>query len=385
MYDMHDIAIIGGGINGAGIARDAAGRGLSVILVEQKDFAGATSSASSKLIHGGLRYLENYEFRMVREALLERERLLKIASNIIWPLDFILPHTPSMRPKWLIRLGLWLYDHLAPRHVLRGSQSIALADYGLLDHYTHGFSYQDCWVDDARLVLANVKDAASKGAICYNYNGCAQARRHKDYWELQLEKGQTFKARILVNATGVFAARFASDAGAPTEGKIRPVKGSHIVVPRLHNGEQAFILQQEDGRVVFVSPYEDDYSLIGTTDIPCEEMGDFKISEEEVEYLCACVNRYFSTHITKESVVWSYSGARALYDDGKSSASKNTRDYVLELDAQQAPILSVLGGKVTTYRILAEHALEKLAPFFAIHAKEKLEFRAATTRFVSPK
>jgi glycerol-3-phosphate dehydrogenase len=368
-----DLAIVGGGVNGAGIARDAAGRGLSVLLVEQGDLAGATSSASTKLIHGGLRYLEHYKFRLVREALAEREVLLRAAPHIVWPLRFVLPHHAGLRPRWLIRLGLFLYDHLGGRRILPGTRSLDLRRVPegtpLRREYTHGFEYSDCWVEDARLVVLNVRDAAARGAEVRVRTRCVSAERVDGGWRLTLagEGAGEVRARVLVNATGPWVAEFLTRSvrlHAPA--KVRLVKGSHIVVRRLWDGPHAYIFQIADGRICFAIPYETDFTLIGTTDLDISgDPGTVAISEEETRYLCAAVSAYLARPVTADDVVWSYAGVRPLYDDGASRAQEATRDYVLVLDAPagEAPLLSVFGGKITTYRRLAEAALAKLAPY----------------------
>lgn len=371
-----DLLIIGGGINGAGIARDAAGRGLKVLLVEQDDLASHTSSASTKLIHGGLRYLEYYEFRLVRESLMERERLLAIAPHIIHPLEFVLPFRKGGRPAWMVRLGLFLYDHLGGRETLPGSAGVRLAGTargaGLQPDVIKGFTYSDCRVDDARLVVLNAMDAAARGADIRTRTRLTAARRDGDAWVATLEDrvaggASTVRARHIVNVAGPWV-RETLDAieGAHPERPPRLVKGSHIVVPRMFAGEHACILQNPDGRIVFAIPYERDFTLVGTTDVAVD--GDpalAAITDGEVAYLCDSVNRWFARPISPADVVWRYWGVRPLYDDGSDSASAVTRDYVMKLgtsgDAPQ--LLSIFGGKLTTYRKLAEHALEKLAPF----------------------
>ncbi|MGH1479952.1 MAG: glycerol-3-phosphate dehydrogenase [Geminicoccales bacterium] len=377
--DIVDLLVVGGGINGTGIARDAAGRGLKVVLCEQDDLAQHTSSASSKLIHGGLRYLEHYEFRLVREALIEREALLEAAPHIIWPLRFILPHSPEQRPAWMIRLGLFLYDHLGGRKRLPGSSSIDLkhdpAAAPLMPSVRHAFSYADCWVEDARLVVLNAKDAAEHGAEILTRTRCTEARRSNGLWEAHLASNRQapmrkIKARALVNAAGPWVAEFLGKRlGLQSENGVRLIKGSHLVVRKLYDHDAPYILQNPDGRVVFVIPYEQHYSLIGTTDQ--EFQGDpttIEIDGDEIDYLLSSVNRYFFKQVTREQIVWTYAGVRPLYDDAKGNASAVTRDYVFDLDAPQgqAPLLSVFGGKLTTYRKLAEHALEKLQPVMGI-------------------
>jgi len=373
-----DLLIVGGGINGAGIARDAAGRGLSVVLCEQGDLAGYTSSASTKLIHGGLRYLEYYEFRLVREALFERERLLNSAPHIIWPLRFILPHEKGIRPAWFVRLGLFLYDHLAPRKKLPGTETIHLtrhpAGQALKPGFDTAFVYSDCWVEDSRMVALNALDAFEKGADIRVRTKLTAARRVGKIWVATLqnvETGETqeVRAKAIVNAGGPFVADVLnSKLGLNTTKNVRLVKGSHIVTPKLFDTEQAFILQNTDKRIVFAIPYQEKFTLIGTTDIPVESVPDRKveISPDEVQYLCNVVNHFFKKQVTPADVVWSYSGVRPLFDDGSSNASAVTRDYVFDMDAPegQAPVLSIFGGKITTFRKLAEHALEELKAFF---------------------
>jgi len=372
-----DLLIVGGGINGAGIARDAVGRGLSVQLVEQNDLASATSSASTKLIHGGLRYLEYYEFRLVREALIEREVLLRNAPHIIRPLTFVLPHEAALRPAWLVRLGLFLYDHLGGRKLLPASRGLNLrrdpAGKALKPSLTKGFSYSDCRVDDARLVALNALDARERGATILTRTRCVSARRYGQLWTAVLEKSSsgerwTVRARCLVNAAGPWVASFVEHALAlPHSQRLRLVKGSHIVVPRLFEGKQAYILQNADRRIVFAIPYEGDFTLIGTTDETYEgDPSKVVISPAEIAYLCQVINDHFVKQITPTDVVWTYAGVRPLHDDESTSASAVTRDYVLELDDQGGipPLLSVFGGKITTFRKLAEHALEKLKPHF---------------------
>ena len=371
---MFDLLIIGGGINGAGIARDAAGRGLSVCLVEQDDLASHTSAASTKLIHGGLRYLEYYEFRLVREALAERERLLRIAPHIVWPMRFVLPlGAAGMRPAWLIRLGLFLYDHIGGRRTLPGTQNVALdgtgLGAGLRPEAKRAFAYSDCWVEDSRLVVLNAMDAAERGASVRTRTRLISARRQDGVWRAVLQDcadgtEEIVTARMVVNAAGPWVADVLAHAlGRNGGSKTRLVKGSHIVVPRLYDGDHAYLLQNTDGRVVFVIPYEGDFSLIGTTDTPWTgDAGKVAISADETAYLCQAASRWMAKPVAPADVVWSYAGVRPLHDDGAESASAVTRDYVLELDAPdgEAPALSVFGGKITTYRRLAEAALAKL-------------------------
>jgi glycerol-3-phosphate dehydrogenase len=374
---IQDLLIIGGGINGAGIARDAAGRGVSVTLVEQDDLAAHTSSASTKLIHGGLRYLEQYEFRLVREALQERERLLGIAPHIIWPLRFVLPLGHGMRPAWLLRAGLFLYDHIGGRRRLPGTQTLRLdgtgpdtaLGAGLKPGITKAFAYSDCWVEDSRLVVLNAMDAAAHGATILTRTKLVQARRAGPLWHATLRAEATgaettLQARVIVNAAGPWVADIIGGTlGVNTTRRTRLVKGSHIVVPRLYEGEHAYILQNPDRRIVFAIPYEHHFTLIGTTDLPyAADPSAVAISAEETAYLCDSVARWFQRAPMPADVVWSYAGVRALFDDGAATAREVTRDYVLDLDAPagSAKLLSVFGGKITTYRRLAEHALEKL-------------------------
>ncbi|MDU0342643.1 glycerol-3-phosphate dehydrogenase [Bosea rubneri] len=368
-----DVAIIGGGVNGCGIARDAAGRGASVILFEQGDLAGATSSASTKLIHGGLRYLEHYEFRLVREALTEREVIWRAAPHIVRPLRFVLPHHEGLRPWWLLRLGLFLYDHLGGRKLLPATRSLDLrrdeTGEPLQPRFSRGFEYSDCWVDDARLVVLNARDAAERGAQIVTRTKVVGARRQGDHWLVETEaadgsRAQT-AARTLVNAAGPWVAEVLNGI-APSEqpAAVRLVQGSHIVVPRLFEHDRCYIFQNADGRIIFAIPYEGDLTLIGTTDRDYRaDPAKVAASEEEIAYLCSAASEYFRKQIRREDVVWTYSGVRPLYDDGASKAQEATRDYVLKLDepAGSAPLLSVFGGKITTSRRLAEAAVEKLA------------------------
>lgn len=383
MPDILDLFVVGGGVNGAGIACDAAGRGLKVGLCEMNDFASATSSASTKLIHGGLRYLEHYEFRLVREALKERELLLAKMPHLARPLRFVLPHEPHLRPRWMLRIGLFIYDHLDLRMKLPKTESVKLraSPYGagLKPEFTFGFAYSDGWVDDARLVIGNLKSARNRGAAILARHRCVSASRigsggDPRLWQIDLEEAGsgrrlTLRARGLVNASGPWVKQWFADVGhVATRKRVRLVKGSHIVVPKLHDGEHAFILQNRDGRIVFVIPYERDFSLIGTTDIELDMAvpGPVTIAPEEIAYLCELSNHYMQKQVTPADVVWSYSGVRPLFDDGTDNPSAVTRDYVLELDDvdRQAPLLSVFGGKITTYRKLAEHALNDLGPYF---------------------
>jgi glycerol-3-phosphate dehydrogenase len=367
-----DLLVVGGGINGAGIARDAAGRGLSVVLCEKDDLASHTSSASTKLIHGGLRYLEHYEFSLVRKALIEREVLLRAAPHIMRPLRFVMPHDKGQRPAWMIRIGLFLYDHLARRELLPGSSSVNLqrhvAGHALKPEFTRGFMYSDGWVDDARLVVLNAMDAAEKGAQIFTHTRCESTLRQDGRWIAILrtadDQAITVKARCLANAAGPWAAHFLQTAvQRRSEKSLRLIKGSHIVVKRLFGHPYAYIFQHPDGRIVFAIPYEQDFTLIGTTDIEYHGDADaVAIDKDEIIYLCELSNRYFRKTIAPADVVWSYSGVRPLVEDASSDAAAVTRDYRLELDDDGAPILSVFGGKITTFRKLAEEAVDMIAP-----------------------
>lgn len=372
----YDLLIIGGGINGTGIARDAVGRGASVMLVEMGDLAGATSSASTKLIHGGLRYLEYYEFDLVRKALKEREVLWRMAPHIAWPLRFILPHHKDLRPAWLLRLGLFLYDHLGGRKLLPSTKTVRLDQapfsQGLKQLFQKGFEYSDCWVDDARLVVLNARDAADRGADIKTRTKCVSARRDGDHWtavlrNLSTGEESTVTAKVVVNAAGPWVADMLSGVvGSNNTSRIRLVKGSHIIVPRQFNHDRCFIFQNGDGRIVFAIPYETDFTLVGTTDVDfTDDLGKVEISKDEIDYLCKAVSEYLEKPVTPADVVHTYSGVRPLYDDGAKDAKAATRDYVLELDggAETPAVLSVFGGKITTYRKLAEQVLAKLEPF----------------------
>jgi glycerol-3-phosphate dehydrogenase len=371
-----DLFIIGGGINGAGIARDAAGRGLSVILCEKDDLAQGTSSRSGKLVHGGLRYLEYYEFRLVREALIEREVLLNAASHIIWPMRFVLPHSPDDRPAWLVRLGLFLYDHLGGRKKLPGTRTLDLRrdpeGAPIKDQYKRGFEYSDCWVDDARLVVLNALDAAERGAQVLTRTACISARRDGKLWRVEMQDTRTGQkrlvmARALVNAGGPWVNDIIGRVtGTNSTRNVRLVKGSHIITPKFWDGPHAYLVQNHDKRVIFINPYEGDKALIGTTDIPYEGAPEnVSIAEAEIEYLLSAVNRYFKQTLRREDVVETFSGVRPLYDDGKGNPSAVTRDYVFDLDTTGgAPLLNVFGGKITTFRKLAEHAMQRLQATF---------------------
>ncbi|HKY01474.1 MAG TPA: glycerol-3-phosphate dehydrogenase [Burkholderiales bacterium] len=371
-----DVFIVGGGVNGAGIARDAAGRGLRVGLAERGDFGGATSSSSSKLIHGGLRYLEHYEFRLVAESLAERDVLLRIASHLIRPLQFVLPRTVGARPAWMIRTGLWLYDHLGRGNHLPPSRAVELIDSGLgaglQSSLRHGYSYWDATVDDARLVIANLRSAARHGGEIMPRTEFLGATVEGDRWRIELRDLEGSKtscsARILINAAGPWVAQTQARAqnSPSSSAQIRLVKGSHIVVPRIHAEKHAYILQNPDGRVLFILPFEHAYSLIGTTEAIVRSPEEAReILPEEIDYLLAAANRHLARALNKSDIRWCYSGVRPLYDDGKTNASAITRDYVLRLEAHAGtpPMLNVYGGKITTYRKLAESALNKLEPW----------------------
>ena len=374
-----DLLVVGGGINGAGIARDAAGRGLKVLLCERDDLASATSSWSTKLIHGGLRYLEHYEFRLVGESLAEREVLLRLAPHLVEPLSFVLPHEPHLRPAWMIRAGLFLYDRLGGRMTLPKSHGVDLArsrwGAGLQHRFKTGFVYADARVDDARLVVVNAMSAQAHGAEVRVRTRFAGASRDGGLWRAALDGPggrEDVVARAIVNASGPWVADVLLDTDAkPTGASVRHVKGSHIVVPRVHAEEHAYILQNSDNRIVFVIPYQERYSLIGTTDVPVDAYDKPHISDDEIDYLLTLANAYLETPLVRDDVVWTYAGVRPLYDDGESDPSAITRDYVLKVDAldgppgpDRAPVLSIYGGKITTYRKLAEAALAELAPYF---------------------
>jgi len=371
----YDLLVVGGGINGAGIARDAAGRGLRVALVEQGDFGGATSSSSTKLIHGGLRYLEHYEFRLVAEALAEREVLLRLASHIAWPLRFVMPQVPGLRPAWMIRSGLWLYDHLGGRISLPKSRAVRLAPdgygAGLDPRITRGFAYSDAWVDDARLVILTLRSAQAHGAALMPRTRFVSADRRDGGWLATLEDATdgrrgTLRARVLVNAAGPWVKPVLdATGGGHVPATVQLVKGSHVVVPRAYPGEHAFILQNHDKRIVFMIPYERRFTLIGTTDVAVASLAEARaIGVDETRYLLAAVNRYLARPLAEYDVAWSYTGVRPLYDDGSSDPSAITRDYTLVVDERDGVAqLAVFGGKITTYRRLAEAALEKLRPW----------------------
>jgi glycerol-3-phosphate dehydrogenase len=369
-----DALIVGGGVNGTGIARDLAGRGLRVALVEKDDLAAHTSSASTKLIHGGLRYLEHYEFGLVRKALIEREVLLRNAPHIMWPLRFVMPHHPSMRPLWFMRLGVFLYDHLAKREILPGSQALSLRKHAvgapLKSEFVKALVYSDGWVDDARLTVLNAVDAAERGATILTRTACTHAETHDGQWRITIKRGETapqvLRAKTLINAAGPWAEQFVRGiANTKASKSLRLVRGSHIVVKKLFDHDHAYIFQNPDNRIVFAIPYEDHFTLVGTTDI--EEKGDaqhVKISEDETGYLLALINRYFEKPVTQADVVWSYSGVRPLIDDASGDPSKVTRDYELEWLTAPAPLMNIWGGKITTFRKLSEEVADQVATLF---------------------
>ncbi|MEI4481064.1 MULTISPECIES: glycerol-3-phosphate dehydrogenase [Phyllobacterium] len=370
---VYDIFVIGGGINGCGIARDAVGRGYSVFLAEMNDLASGTSSGSTKLIHGGLRYLEHYEFRLVRESLMEREVLWACAPHIIWPMRFVLPHHKGLRPAWLLRLGLFLYDHIGGRKKLPVTRTLDMtrdpAAKPLKSLYTKAFEYSDCWVNDARFVALNARDAADRGAVIRTRTKVVSAMRGADHWTLTLQDTLTgakedVQAKLVVNAAGPWVDEVLTGVvGSNDAHNVRLVQGSHIVVKKKFDDPRAYFFQNTDGRIIFAIPYEQDFTLIGTTDQDYHgNPADVKISDTEIDYLCAAASEYFVEPVKREDVVWTYSGVRPLYDDGASKAQEATRDYVLKTDASdgRAPILNIFGGKITTYRRLSEHMLEKI-------------------------
>jgi glycerol-3-phosphate dehydrogenase len=366
----YDIFIIGGGINGCGIARDAAGRGYSVFLAEMNDLASGTSSWSTKLIHGGLRYLEHYEFRLVREALKEREVLWKSAPHIIWPMRFVLPYHKGLRPAWLLRLGLFLYDHIGGRKLLAKTSVLDMktdpAAKPLKPIFSKAFEYSDCGVDDSRLVVLNARDAADRGAIVRTRTKVVSARREGDVWSVEIEDGasgarQTVRARLLVNAGGPWVDKVLTQTLGHDVHNVRLVQGSHIVIRKKFTDPRAYFFQNADGRIIFAIPYHDDFTMIGTTDRDYPgDPKDVAISEEEIDYLTACASEYFAEPVKRDDIVWTFSGVRPLYDDGASKAQEATRDYVLKADTNGAPLVNIFGGKITTYRRLAESMLEKI-------------------------
>jgi len=378
---VHDLLIIGGGINGVGIARDAAGRGLSVFLCEKDDLAAHTSSASTKLIHGGLRYLEQYEFRLVREALQEREVLLRAAPHIIWPLRLTLPYDRGLRPAWMLRMGLFIYDHLGGRKLLPATKRVDLKKhphFGFLNpRLSFGFEFSDCWVDDARLVALNAVDAKERGAKIHTRTTCISLIRNQDHWIATLKpnagKPYTVKARAIINSAGPWVDDVISlSKPGKNASNVKLVKGSHIIVKRLYDGDHCYLFQNADDRVIFTIPYENDFTLIGTTDSSFDgDRNQIEISNEETQYLCEAVSEYLHTPIEPADIVWRYSGVRPLYDDNSDNNSTITRDYVFDIDAENSspPILSIFGGKITTYRKLAEHALEKIGDHIKVKGK----------------
>ena len=368
--EIYDIAIIGAGINGAGIARDAAGRGYKVCLIEKGDPGQATSSASTKLIHGGLRYLEHYAFRLVGEALAERDRLLSAAPHIIWPLRFVLPHHKGLRPQWLIRLGLFIYDHLGGTSRLAKSRKLNFARTGLSgflkSEFVTGFVYSDCWVEDSRLVILNVMDAQARGADIRIRTTCSQARVKGGVWALDLKddhSDSTIQARMVVNAGGPWALDVDQRVGKSDNlSSLRLIKGSHLILKRKMPTQDAFLIQNTDGRITFMIPYEQEFTLLGTTDVDVnDDPGQLAISEDEIEYLIEMANLYLAQPISRDDIAASYAGVRPLYDDGKGDAAKANRDYHLKQTIQDGlPLLSIYGGKLTTYRKLAEAALKEI-------------------------
>ncbi len=382
MDAVRDIFVIGGGINGCGIARDAVGRGFSVFLAEMNDLASGTSSGSTKLIHGGLRYLEFYEFRLVREALMEREVLWRNAPHIIWPMRFVLPYAKGLRPAWLIRLGLFLYDHIGGRKLLPATRTLDMAKdpagKPLKPLFHKAFEYSDGWVNDARLVALNARDAADRGAIIRTRTKVVAARREGDLWAIRVEDTQTgeaeeVKARLLVNAAGPWVDHVLSAAvGQNDVHNVRLVQGSHIVIKKKFDDPRAYFFQNKDGRIIFAIPYEEEFTLIGTTDRDYPgDPHDVKISDTEIDYLCAAASEYFAQPVTRTDIVWTYSAVRPLYDDGASKAQEATRDYVLKANGGegQAPIVNAFGGKITTYRRLSESMLEKIEGFLGKRGK----------------
>ena len=377
-----DLLIIGGGINGSGVARDAAGRGLKVLLCEKDDLAQATSSSSTKLIHGGLRYLENFDFKLVRESLVERETLLRSMPHIIWPLRFVLPHHSGLRPYWLIRLGLLFYDYLGSRKLLEGTKSVNLLSHPsgapLKDEFTKGFEYSDCWVEDSRMVVLNCRDAKNFGAKILTRTIFHNAERGKDYWNINLVNGRnkqkfSVKAKAIINCAGPWVQNIIeNNFNNITNSSLRLIRGSHIVVKSLFKNKYNYIFQNSDGRVIFAIPYEENYTLVGTTDI--EHKGDLNniiCTEEEKEYLINSINSYFKFRANKKNIVWSFSGVRPLFDDQKTSAQKVTRDYVIKTvdENSKLPLVNIFGGKITTYRKLAEKVLNELKPYLSIKKK----------------
>ena len=371
--NVYDIFVIGGGINGCGIARDAQGRGYSVMLAEMNDLASGTSSWSTKLIHGGLRYLEHYEFRLVRESLMEREVLWANAPHIIWPLRFVLPHHKGLRPAWFLRLGLLIYDHIGGRKLLPATKTLDMttdvSGKPLKPLFSKAFEYSDCWVNDARLVVLNARDAADRGAVIRTRTKVVKAERSNGQWTIVLRDSntgqeETVQARMLINAGGPWVDQIIGNAlGKNDSHNVRLVQGSHIVVKRMFDHDKCYIFQNADNRIIFAIPYERDFTLIGTTDQDYSgDPKDVKITDKETDYLCAAASEYFSRPVTRNDIVWTYSGVRPLFDDGASKAQEATRDYVLKVDGspEEGAVLNIFGGKITTYRRLSEHVLEKI-------------------------
>lgn len=386
-----DIFIIGGGVNGVGIARDAVGRGLSVRLAEQHDLGSATSSASTKLFHGGLRYLEHYEFRLVRESLIEREILLNAMPHISWPMRFLLPLHKDMRPAWLLRLGLFIYDHLGGRKILPPTRSVALRGNPLgkplHSRFARAFEYSDCWVQDARLVSLNARDAAERGADILVQSEVTHATRDKDGWKISVrdkhrDTTTVYNAKVLINAAGPWVGNIIDNVvDSESREGVRLVRGSHIVVKKVYDHDRCYIFQNNDGRIAFAIPYENDFTLIGTTDIDHDgKPSAAACSDEEAQYLCDLVNDYFAHSLTRDDIVWTYSGVRPLYDDKAQNASEATRDYVLRIDDEGGyPLMNIFGGKITTYRRLAESALEKIQPYVESDDDKFLSWTATAT------
>ena len=371
---VYDLLIIGGGINGAGIARDASGRGFSVYLCEMNDFASGTSSNSTKLIHGGLRYLENYQFRLVQKSLKEREVLLKMAPHIIKPMRFILPHSKEMRPAWLMKIGLAIYDHLGFRKILPGTSRISFKNHEnnpLKKSFKYGFEYSDCWVDDSRLVILNLIDAQNKGASVKNYTKVTGVQNSNEFWRVATHDSNTgeeniIKAKTIINASGPWIDEVLNNSFNEKNSKnVRLVRGSHIIVNKLFEHDKSYICQNPDGRIFFMIPYEDKYTLIGTTDIDHGEIvGNCEISQEEKEYICESANNYLENDISLKDIIWSYSGVRPLYDDGSNKAQEATRDYIISSKKQESSlVINIFGGKITTYRLLAETILKSIEEF----------------------
>ncbi|MEO1142456.1 MAG: glycerol-3-phosphate dehydrogenase, partial [Pseudomonadota bacterium] len=368
-----DIFVIGGGINGAGIAREASAAGYSVCLCDAADFGGGTSSASTKLVHGGLRYLEHYEFRLVREALIEREILWKMAPHIIWPLRFVLPHHRGLRPRWLIRLGLFMYDHMGGRKLLPATRSLDLetneTGKPLKKEFKKAFEYSDCWVEDSRLVILNLQDAQDMGASINPRTKVVKAKHDGQNWEMEIkrngsDKTEKVSASLVINTAGPWVDEVLRQVfGLNHASNVRLVKGSHIVIRKKFEHDRAYIFQNQDGRIIFAIPYEHDFTLIGTTDVEQESVHEeAKISQEEIEYLCRCASEYFEEPVETGDIIWTYSGVRPLYDDGASKAQEATRDYVIKAEENVGSndLINVFGGKITTFRKLARNLLEEV-------------------------